>query len=392
MFHCYPTRDTDGDGIPNYLDSDDDGDGTLTRDEVSDPNSLPDADGDGIPDHFDRRDYDGPLADADGDSITNRRELFLGTDMYDPDTDDDGVEDGVEGETDTDGDGIIDPLDTDDDGDCLPSAYEGLGDSDLDGISNYLDEDADNDGIPDVNEGNGDNDCDGIPNFMDPDEADGPCAYGDDDGDCIPNGIDYDEKDGPCAGDVVDRWPCPWETLFMRGLDFGSFEPDASTVIRTESGLLVTFRGLAAAGTLDCNGTTQCIAAGLDRAGLTIQKDTRIVIDVIGAGAAGVQGRSHGTIVIQLSDGRTRPLRYVASVSGTRTCVGSSPYPCSSVTLALKETGDLIGPAGTLVGDMALSLSAGLSFTIGGGRVQTELTSMAGDGTLRFGTSPSGSR
>jgi len=38
------TADTDHDGIPNYLDSDDDGDGILTIDENADPN------GDGIPD------------------------------------------------------------------------------------------------------------------------------------------------------------------------------------------------------------------------------------------------------------------------------------------------------------------------------------------------------
>ena len=57
--------DTDGDGIPNYIDFDDDGDGTLTEDEIffegenevridedGEP-ILPDTDGDSIPDYLD---------------------------------------------------------------------------------------------------------------------------------------------------------------------------------------------------------------------------------------------------------------------------------------------------------------------------------------------------
>lgn len=49
--------DTDGDGIPNYLDTDDDGDGVLTRDEVNTlPDGtveFPDSNGNGIPDYLD---------------------------------------------------------------------------------------------------------------------------------------------------------------------------------------------------------------------------------------------------------------------------------------------------------------------------------------------------
>lgn len=64
--------DTDGDGIPNYLDADDDGDNVLTKDEKPDPNNdgnLSDAldtDGDGIPDYLD--------TDDDGDGILTRDE------------------------------------------------------------------------------------------------------------------------------------------------------------------------------------------------------------------------------------------------------------------------------------------------------------------------------
>jgi hypothetical protein len=64
--------DTDGDGIPNYIDVDDDGDNILTKDENPDPNgdkSLADAqdtDGDGTPDYLDN--------DDDGDGVLTRDE------------------------------------------------------------------------------------------------------------------------------------------------------------------------------------------------------------------------------------------------------------------------------------------------------------------------------
>lgn len=47
--------DTDGDGVPNYLDTDDDGDGVLTKDEYDvNLDGIPDdTDGDGIPDFLD---------------------------------------------------------------------------------------------------------------------------------------------------------------------------------------------------------------------------------------------------------------------------------------------------------------------------------------------------
>lgn len=64
--------DTDGDGIPNYLDEDDDGDNILTKNEKPDPNGdgdfsdAQDTDGDGIPDYLDN--------DDDGDGILTRDE------------------------------------------------------------------------------------------------------------------------------------------------------------------------------------------------------------------------------------------------------------------------------------------------------------------------------
>ena len=64
--------DTDGDGLPNYIDTDDDGDNVLTKDEAPDQNGdtiLDDAldtDADGIPNYLD--------ADDDGDGIDTRDE------------------------------------------------------------------------------------------------------------------------------------------------------------------------------------------------------------------------------------------------------------------------------------------------------------------------------
>ena len=107
--------DTDGDGIPNYLDPDDDGDGILTIDEGADPNGdgnpddAIDTDGDGIPDYLDN---DGSLfywTDLNGKRITsssfgstvsmNARGVVSGAfNVWDMDTiENDIVEENVEG-------------------------------------------------------------------------------------------------------------------------------------------------------------------------------------------------------------------------------------------------------------------------------------------------------
>ncbi len=64
--------DSDLDGIPNYLDADDDGDNVLTKEEEPDPNKdgdisdAKDTDADGIPDYLDD--------DDDGDGVLTRYE------------------------------------------------------------------------------------------------------------------------------------------------------------------------------------------------------------------------------------------------------------------------------------------------------------------------------
>lgn len=225
--------DSDFDGIADYLDQDADGDGRSDRDEAGisgldtdndglddvfdadhsrteDGNGdginghrlLPDSDGDGVPDVLDTVD-DGDFGDLDGDGLSNALELKLGSSSEVSDSDDDGVPDGLEaGETDaiidTDQDGVPDIIDDDDDGDGVPTRREvpdlplppHYFDVDADGLPNYLDADDDGDGVlsaaEDLN-GNGvladdDSDLDGIADYLDYDDSDGPGSDRDNDG------------------------------------------------------------------------------------------------------------------------------------------------------------------------------------------------------------------
>ena len=240
--------DTDGDGIIDALDS-----------------SVTDSDGDGVPNQLDPANNNPCIpnansaaclaTDSDGDGLSNAQENALGTNRNNPDTDGDGVPDGVEvgvnpgSPLDSDGDGIINALEsslTDSDGDgvsnqadsannnpCVPNPHSAAclaADSDGDGLSNG-DEDAlgtdrnnpdtdgdgvadgaevgdihhptdtDGDGIPDVLEA-GDTDHDGIPNSSDTDS----------DNDGIPDAIEAGadplhpvDTDGDGTPDYLDR-------------------------------------------------------------------------------------------------------------------------------------------------------------------------------------------
>ncbi|WP_273566277.1 gliding motility-associated C-terminal domain-containing protein [Maribacter halichondriae] len=221
-----PIVDTDTDTTPDFRDLDSDND-TINdivegwdTDADGTPETVPanaDADGDGLDDNFDNDDADPdptngqvpgdfPDAQLSGGDRDWRQALDYDNDgipdSADPDDDNDGILDIVEGETtDTDGDGIIDKFDLDSDNDGIPDVTEaggsdpdgdgiigdgpftdsdndGLGDlvdadnggndlpnpdSDNDGIDDRIDLDSDNDGIPDVTEAGGpDTDGDGV--------------------------------------------------------------------------------------------------------------------------------------------------------------------------------------------------------------------------------------
>lgn len=75
--------------MPDYLDSDADGDGVSDADEGGGGETPADTDGDGVPDYAD--------ADSDGDGVSDADETgTYGTDPYDPDSDGDGETDGGE--------------------------------------------------------------------------------------------------------------------------------------------------------------------------------------------------------------------------------------------------------------------------------------------------------
>ncbi len=134
--------------------------------------------------------------DRDYDGLIDWYEWAFGTDQDDPDSDGDGLADGLEvpdpesGAVDTDFDGAIDPLDDDDDDDGLPTAVEAFEDADGDnvldrdvdgdGLWNHRDLDSDGDGYLDRDEGAEDTDLDGVPEYLDytGDFAGGGCAGG----------------------------------------------------------------------------------------------------------------------------------------------------------------------------------------------------------------------
>ena len=133
--------DTDGDGLDDGVevgsadydanDPDSDGDGISDGDEYDcgGSNTL-DRDGDGIADTVEG------TGDSDGDGDP---------DWCDTDSDDDGIPDSVEGVEDTDEDGTPNYLDPDSDGDGKSDMDEGTEDDDCDGTLNYVDSD-DSDG------------------------------------------------------------------------------------------------------------------------------------------------------------------------------------------------------------------------------------------------------
>ncbi len=198
--------DADGDGTPDYLDSDSDNDGIPDATEGrrdSDKDGLPDfidkdSDNDGIPDLAEKGldfDKDGKPnsidTDSDNDGIADNEEGVIDSDndgspnFLDLDSDGDGISDKLEGNKDTDGDGIMNYLDTDSDNDGIPDSEEGTKDTDRDGAPNYRDTDSDNDNIPDKVEGTRDSDTDGKPDYLDtdsdedgiPDKYEAPANY-----------------------------------------------------------------------------------------------------------------------------------------------------------------------------------------------------------------------
>ncbi len=144
--------DTDGDGLQDGTESGlstPEGSGTDLTVFQPDANpstrtdpTNPDTDGGSVSDGAEDKDHNGridagetdPLnkaddkpvdsKDTDGDGVPDATEAELGLDPNDSDSDDDGVPDGLDGLTDTDGDGRIDALDADSDNDGIKDGTE----------------------------------------------------------------------------------------------------------------------------------------------------------------------------------------------------------------------------------------------------------------------------
>ena len=271
--------DADGDGVPDNFDQDDDNDGIPDADEAAGDqdmdgrdNSLDiDSDGDGIVDNVEAQAegaYVPPIGnDNDGDGLDDRYDpddmgtpiVIVNTDAtglpdyLDTDSDDDTVDDAIEGH-DANNDGIADTSPAMNDGDddglddnydniVLPAAGNATGsnsplqntdgdadrdwrdtDDDEDGAitsaedananNNPGDDDADADGTPDYLEAsNIDTDGDGVPEDLDPNDAD-PCIpsqFGtgcalDTDGDGSPDSVEGEltDSDGDGMPDYLE--------------------------------------------------------------------------------------------------------------------------------------------------------------------------------------------
>ncbi len=197
--------DTDGDGIPDVDDLDDDNDGILDTVEAATATNGGDTDGDGIPDSLD--------LDSDGDGILDLAES--NADPLTVDADNDGVLDSI---TDADNDGVMDTADADDNNPVSAGSVTPI-DTDGDGLPDFQDIDSDNDGLSDLVEGgsdptldtdnNGvldvltDTDGDGIADSIDPDNGGTAASVPDTDADSVPNYRDLD-SDNDGLNDVTE--------------------------------------------------------------------------------------------------------------------------------------------------------------------------------------------
>ena len=202
----HPT-DFDGDGVDDYLDTDDDDDGVLDVDDAFpyDASEWTDTDGDGTGDNADTDDDDDGVLDVD--------------DAFPLDSTED---------TDTDGDGTGDNADTDDDGDGYSDTIEiAAGTDPLDATDHPSD--CDTDGIPDADEISGtygyvtdeclnDTDSDGL------DDYEEQLTYGTD-----PTDDDSDD-DGVTDGDEVNSYGTDPNDNDTDGDDFrDGYEVDEGT-------------------------------------------------------------------------------------------------------------------------------------------------------------------
>jgi hypothetical protein len=296
--------DTDGDGIPNAYETDSDNNGT--RDIAGTPYASLDGNGDGRIDN---------ATDADEDGIADVADIQPGVfgGLADPsgDIDGDGISNANEGAglVDTDNDGVDDLVDGDSDADGIPDLAEGGGDFDSDGVSNARDLDADNDGINDVIEGGGtdtngnglqdpsgdanpDEDGDGIVDSVDPNDVVNGGGTGtalplpDSDGDGAKNFLDLD-SDNDTISDLVESGLGAADSN-NDGIGDGA-DPD-------QDGLIVSVDGLPGARG-DANGSTPIDSDGDGLPNyIDPNSDNSGAMDIVSVGNGGLDGNGDGKV------------------------------------------------------------------------------------------------
>ena len=270
--------DSDGDGIDDVIDVDQTG-GT-------------DADGDGVDDAL-------SPSDQDGDGTPDYR---------DSDTDGDGIADATEGAGDNDGDGVADYRDLDSDNDGIPDELENF-DSDGDGTDDYIDPDSDNDGIPDSVESNGlpliDTDGDGVYDHLDPDSdndgisdlAEGRTSGSDVDNDGIDDIYDVSQTGGAdLNGDGVDDAIVPDDFDNDGVPNYLDLDSDADGRLDVSEGGLIDANG---DGIVD-NGAITDTPPNTDGRGnpdfIDLDSNDDGINDIVGTAAAAYDGDADGQI------------------------------------------------------------------------------------------------
>ncbi len=192
----FTAQDSDGDGVADFKDLDDDNDGI--------PDTVEgdvDTDGDGIPNRLD--------LDSDNDGITDLIES--GQNQGTVDTDNNGILDST---TDGDGDGLMESADADDTDASSAGSVTPI-DTDGDGYKDFIDIDADDDGIVDNIESQttadyvaptgSDTDEDGLDNAYDTDNSGTALVPVNTDGDDQPDYQDTN-SDNADESDAVEGW------------------------------------------------------------------------------------------------------------------------------------------------------------------------------------------
>ena len=292
--------DTDGDGVANTLDRDDDGDGFPDGADTFqlDPAEWADADGDGVGDKGDAFPYDfAEQFDTDGDGVG---------DGADVDDDGDGVEDAQDPfPLDTDNDGVDNRMDTDDDGDGvrdddddLPFDPSDSVDTDGDGIGNTADDDDDNDGVMDGRdafplnpEESVDTDGDGVGDNGDafPDDA-GESADADGDG-IGDNRDDDDDNDG--VRDADDAFPR--DAGGSRDAD-GDGVPDARDAFPNDAGEMSDTDGDGVGDNMDDDDDNDTVEDSMDLFPLDPQRSALMSVRFGPESARDGFGRSVGVV------------------------------------------------------------------------------------------------